>query len=234
MPAADRIACQQANDSDTPLNREIVSRRSDPRDGGFGDRPTRRHSIVSLVSLTEPTRDAFWRVPKRIHQQRTCVQECRDDIGSVGVHDLPIARLEEVQQAELIYSPPFPLFPRCLRIRRQRWIPFQDRDLMSIASQHQRCTQPDDPSTDNDDSSHTDGLAHRGGEREDGPSAGVCDIRQDGTSNTLRALLGALCAVLFSREIGAFADSSCDLVVRRGVPLWRPYGVSTALTKTAT
>ena len=162
-----RIAGQQADDSDTASDREVVSLRRDSRDRCFRDRPTCRHCIMPLVSLAEPTRDACGRVTKRIHQQCACFQERRDDVGCVGVHHLPIARLEEVQQAELIDPPSFPALPSCRGIRRGRRIPLEYRDRMAITSQHQRRTQPDDPSANHNDPSHSDGLVHSCDEQED-------------------------------------------------------------------
>ena len=149
-----RIARQEAHHTDTPPHFEIVGRSSDPCDRGFRDWPTRRDCIVALVSLAESASDRRRGVPKRIHHQRTGIDERSDHVRGVGVHHLPIAGLEEVQQAKLIHASSFPPVPGCFRIGGKRWVPFHDRDLMAITSQEQRSTQPDDPSTNDNDPSH--------------------------------------------------------------------------------
>ncbi len=149
-----RIAGQQANDTDPSSNFEIVRRRDYLRDCGFRHRATRGHGVVALVSLAEATRHLRRCVTKWIHDQRTRIQERCDHVRDVRIHQLPIAGLEEVQQAELIHASPLPPLPGSLRIRGRRRIPFQDRDLMAVTSQHQRSAQPYDPPTNHNDPSH--------------------------------------------------------------------------------
>ncbi len=153
-PAVVASPLRQTNHTDTPPNIEIFGRRDHVRDGGFRDRPTGGHRVVTFVSLTEATGDLGRRVTKRIDDQRACIQERSDYVGRIGLHHLPIARLEKVQQAELIHTPPLPPLPGSFRVRGRRRIPFQDRDLMAITGQHQRGTQPYDPASNHHDPSH--------------------------------------------------------------------------------